>query len=146
MISDMMQGQMGNNASIFNSICDFFANSIIGGWFGCVFDDYLILRIPFPIPTNFREMFQKGIQLDELNPSWISSLSWYFIIAIGIKSLMSQLLRKKEVDDADKTMQDQFQESFNVINQNVQNRRIFRAASSDRTRGSDGRCWRLSPF
>ena len=30
------------------------------------------------------------------------------------------MLRTKEVDDADKTMQDQFQESFNAIKENVQ--------------------------
>ena len=111
-----MQGQMGNNSSMVNLI----ANSIIGGWIGHVFAGYLILKIPFPIPSNFSKMFQNGIQLNELNPSWMSSLSLYFIIAIWMRSFISNFLRKKEVDDADKTMQDQFQGSFNAIKQNEQ--------------------------
>ena len=112
-----MQGQMGNISSMVHHLV---ANSSIGSWSDHVFAGYLILKIPFPIPSNFSKMFQNGIQLNELNPSWMSSLSLYFIIAMGMRSFINNLLRKKAVHDADKTMQDQFQGSFNAIKQNEQ--------------------------
>lgn len=69
MASEMMKGQMLN----------MMPNMAIGYLINVLFSGFLIAKVPFPLTFRFKTMLQRGIDLPELDASWISSASWYFI-------------------------------------------------------------------
>ena len=51
------------------------------------FSGFLTARVPFPLTLRFKQLMQRGIDLGSLDASWISSMSWYFIGAFGMRGL-----------------------------------------------------------
>jgi len=50
-------------------------------------------KIPFPLPLRFRAITQLGIeQLADLDVTYVSSLSWYFLVLFGMMGVTSLLL------------------------------------------------------
>jgi hypothetical protein len=49
------------------------------------FSGFLAARVPFPLTLRFKQLMQRGIDLSSLDASWISSMSWYFIGAFGMR-------------------------------------------------------------
>ena len=50
------------------------------------------MKVPFPLTQGFRSMLQRGVELSTLDVSYVSSLSWYFLVMFGIRGLMVLLL------------------------------------------------------
>lgn len=77
---DMMKGQvsyMGTNIAMMSFI-------------GYFYTGFVCLKVPFPIPSiHFKLMLQRGVDLNTLNISYVSSLSWYFLVTFGVNGLMS---------------------------------------------------------
>ena len=48
------------------------------------FEGFLIVKVPFALTPRFKMMLQQGIDLKSLSASYVSSLSWYFIVMFGI--------------------------------------------------------------
>lgn len=69
------------------------------GWF---FSGFVCLKVPFPMPSNhFKLMLQRGVDLSTLNISYVSSLSWYFLVTFGLNGVYSLILGPgSEVDEA----------------------------------------------
>lgn len=76
---DMMKGQvsyMGTNIGMMSFI-------------GYFYSGFVCLKVPFPVPSNhFKLMLQRGVDLSNLNISYVSSLSWYFLVTFGVNGLM----------------------------------------------------------
>mmetsp|Transcript_1808 Transcript_1808/g.3240 ORF Transcript_1808/g.3240 Transcript_1808/m.3240 type:complete len:147 (+) Transcript_1808:2-442(+) len=51
------------------------------------FSGYILVRVPFPLTKGFKPMFQKGIDLPTLSTSYVSSLSWYFLVMFGLRGV-----------------------------------------------------------
>ena len=84
-------------------------NVVLMGWISYFFSGFVIVKIPFPLTNAFKMMMQRGIDLKSLNPSYVSSLSWYFITMFGLRGVFSLILgENNETDDA-KMMQQQMQ-------------------------------------
>ena len=78
----MMKGQMTNMlpSILMMTFVSFF------------FSGYVISKVPFPLTPKFKMMLQQGVQLSTLDSSYVSSLSWYFLVMFGLNGVYTLLL------------------------------------------------------
>ncbi|KAI9631139.1 hypothetical protein KEM48_013199 [Puccinia striiformis f. sp. tritici PST-130] len=62
--------------------------TVIMGWINAFF----FVKLPFPLPNGFKQMLQRGIETRDMDISWVSSLSWYFLNLFGLNSLYRLIL------------------------------------------------------
>mmetsp|Transcript_24053 Transcript_24053/g.29615 ORF Transcript_24053/g.29615 Transcript_24053/m.29615 type:complete len:333 (+) Transcript_24053:1561-2559(+) len=61
-------------------------NMVMMQGIGFFFQGYLLLKVPFPLTMGFKMMFQKGLDLTTLETSYVSSVSWYFLVTYGLRA------------------------------------------------------------
>lgn len=65
---------------------------LLGGWVNYFFPGFILVKLPFQLPSRFKVMFQRGMPLQNLDVSYVTSLSWYFINLIGLRGLNTLIL------------------------------------------------------
>ena len=60
----------------------------MGYWTQAFFSGFVLVRMPFPLTTRFKQMTQADLALQTLDTSFVSSLSWYMIVLYGIRTLV----------------------------------------------------------
>lgn len=85
-MQDMLfQGMKGNLLNYLpQPILMFFMSFLFGG--------YIVLKLPFTLTSNFKPMLQSSIQTPDLDVSYVTGISWYFVNLLGVESLGSFLL------------------------------------------------------
>lgn len=53
---------------------------------------FVVARVPFGVPVRLREMMQRGIEIDDLECSYVTSLSFYFLANSGVNGIMQLVL------------------------------------------------------
>ena len=61
-------------------------------WVGNFFSGFILARVPFPLTQKFRVMLQRGVELNALDVTYVSSSSWYFLVLFGISGLLNLIL------------------------------------------------------
>lgn len=65
---------------------------LIMGWITAFFSGFVVIKLPMPLTVRFKSMLQTGIVAADMDVSWVSSLSWYFVNLFGLKGVFSLLL------------------------------------------------------
>ena len=91
-------------------------NFAMMGFVSYFFSGFVCLKVPFPLPSSrFRLMLQRGVDLSTLDVSYVSSLSWYFLVTFGLSGVYKLILGDNvDLDDA-KMMQQQVSPFFRFL-------------------------------
>ncbi|KAF8318224.1 transmembrane protein [Clavulina sp. PMI_390] len=77
---------------------------VIMGWITYFFEGFVLIRLPFPLTMGFKSMMQRGVNTQDMDVRWVSSLSWYFLNLFGLNGLFRLLLGSDNAADSSQTM------------------------------------------
>mmetsp|Transcript_25597 Transcript_25597/g.52086 ORF Transcript_25597/g.52086 Transcript_25597/m.52086 type:complete len:288 (+) Transcript_25597:24-887(+) len=73
---------------------------VMMGLISYFFSGFVMVKIPLPLSLKFKAMTQRGIDLASLDVTFVSSLSWYFLVSYGISGVIQLILgRQTSVSD-----------------------------------------------
>ena len=61
---------------------------LIFGGIGYMFSGFILLKLPFGLTQKFRSMLQQGLNLPDVDVSYVSAISWCFILVFGLNSIL----------------------------------------------------------
>ena len=73
---------------------------LTAAWVNFFFTGFVVGKVPFPLTQRFRGMLQRGIELQSLDVTYISSLSWYFLNFFGLRGVFALALGQNDLNDA----------------------------------------------
>jgi len=83
-------------------------NIALMGWVSYFFSGFVLVKLPFGLSDRFKSMLQRGIGLQSLDVSYVSSLSWYIILLFGMRGVFDVVLGDgNDAVDSAKMMQAQ---------------------------------------
>ncbi|KAI9014125.1 integral membrane protein DUF106-domain-containing protein [Hyaloraphidium curvatum] len=94
----MMDGMKKNMAM-------FVPQTVIMSWVTFFFSGFVSLKLPFPLTLRFKSMLQRGIETADMDVTWVSSLSWYFLNLFGLRGIFTLILGEENVTDDLRAMQ-----------------------------------------
>lgn len=50
------------------------------------------MKLPFPLTIKFKSMLQAGVATKDMDPRWMSSISWYFLCIFGLQPVFNFIL------------------------------------------------------
>ncbi|KAI9205538.1 integral membrane protein DUF106-domain-containing protein [Polychytrium aggregatum] len=83
----------------------FIPQTLIMSWITFFFSGFVLTKLPFPLTVRFKAMLQRGIETSDMDVSWVSSLSWYFLNLFGLKSIYVLILGAGNEADGSRDMQ-----------------------------------------
>jgi len=78
------------------------------------FTGFVIAKFPFPLSSRFRPMVQRGVDVPNLDVSYVTSLSLYFLFMFGLRGLYSLILGDTTAIDDTAIMQQQQQQMMSA--------------------------------
>ena len=66
--------------------------TLLMGWINLFFAGFIVIKLPFPLTPRFKQMLQANIGTSDMDVTWVSSLSWYFLNLFGLNSVYRLLL------------------------------------------------------
>lgn len=74
-------------------------------WINSFFAGFVLAKVPFSLTQQFRSMTQSGIDMANLDVSYVSSVSFYFLIVFGLNQLQPLFLDDNDSDDGLKALE-----------------------------------------
>ncbi|KAI8613681.1 integral membrane protein DUF106-domain-containing protein [Chytriomyces sp. MP71] len=84
-MNNMMEGLKKN-------MMMFVPQTIIMNWITFFFSGFVLIKLPFPLTVRFKAMLQAGVETRDMDVSWVSSISWYFLNLMGLQSIFTIIL------------------------------------------------------
>lgn len=76
-------------------------NMVMMAFVDYFFVGFVLVKVPFALPSErFKLMTQRGVDLSSLDVSYVSSLSWYFMVSFGLRGVY-RLILGEDSDAAD---------------------------------------------
>lgn len=69
------------------NLLNYLPQPILMFYMSFLFRGYIVLKLPFTLTSNFKPMFQSSIMTSELDVSYVTGISWYFVNLLGVESL-----------------------------------------------------------
>mmetsp|Transcript_4783 Transcript_4783/g.7239 ORF Transcript_4783/g.7239 Transcript_4783/m.7239 type:complete len:273 (-) Transcript_4783:99-917(-) len=85
-----MMGPLINNAGFLAT------NAFMGAFSSYFMAGFVMVKIPFPLTNRFKTMLQRGVEISTLDPSYVSSLSWYMLVMFGMRSLITLFMGNED--------------------------------------------------
>lgn len=60
---------------------------------GSVFQGFITAQMPFPLGIKFKQMLQQGLMVQALDPTYVSSMSWAFLLIYGLNGVLGLLMQ-----------------------------------------------------
>merc|ERR1719281_1353980 len=57
-------------------------------WVSHLFSGFLVAKTPFPLTFQFKGMLQRGVEVQSLEPGYVSSFCWYIFVMMSSHSLI----------------------------------------------------------
>lgn len=99
---------------------NFIPQTVITWWLNHFFTNYVIMRLPFPLTLKFKEVVQNGIQTRDLDASYTTTISWYFILMYGLDAFYNVFYysRTKDINELNVLkMQTEMENQINNLNE-----------------------------
>jgi hypothetical protein len=93
----MAEGMMGNMAFMVQ-------NMVMMQGISHFFKGYVLVKIPFSLTQGFKEMFQRGLELQTLDTSYVSSVSWYFLVMFGLRGFFRLVIGDPSQEQVESSM------------------------------------------
>eukprot|EP00928_Gymnodinium_smaydae_P010799 TRINITY_DN1406_c1_g1_i1.p1 TRINITY_DN1406_c1_g1~~TRINITY_DN1406_c1_g1_i1.p1 ORF type:complete len:289 (-),score=75.66 TRINITY_DN1406_c1_g1_i1:66-848(-) len=79
---------------------------LLAYWVSHLFSGFLVAKTPFPLTFQFKGMLQRGVEVQSLEPGYVSSLCWYIFVMMSSHSLIGllQSFFSKETGDMEDPM------------------------------------------
>merc|ERR1719433_1288537 len=83
------------------------SQSVLAYWVSHLFSGFLVAKTPFPLTFQFKSMMQRGVEVQALEPDYVSSLCWYMFVMMSSHSLIGlvqSFFSKSDTSDDDNPM------------------------------------------
>ncbi|GAA5954019.1 hypothetical protein JCM21900_005382 [Sporobolomyces salmonicolor] len=70
----------------------FLPQTVLMYYINSFFNGFLLTRLPFPLTIRFKDMLQRGLDVPDLDASWCSSISWFFLCSFGLNPIYQLIL------------------------------------------------------
>ena len=91
----MMNMNMGNMMKV--SVVNQIYNVGLFAGLGWIFSGFILGRVPLPLTEKFRSMVQQGLTLENLDVSFVSSMSWCIILIFGLQGVQRLIVDDEEL-------------------------------------------------
>lgn len=118
MMDPSMMGDMMKNNIVF-MIPNFAMMSLVSHFFS----GFVIAKVPFALSSRFKGLTQKGVDIDDLDVSYVTSLSMYLMIMFGINGLINLIVGGENEGGESQMMQRQM--NMKQPNQPVDYSKVF---------------------
>mmetsp|Transcript_14580 Transcript_14580/g.24752 ORF Transcript_14580/g.24752 Transcript_14580/m.24752 type:complete len:306 (-) Transcript_14580:35-952(-) len=81
----MMDGMKGNMVFMVQ-------NMVMMQGISHFFKGFILLKVPFSLTRGFKMMFQRDLGLSNLDTSYVSSVSWYFLVMFGLRGFFRLII------------------------------------------------------
>lgn len=91
--SNNMMNPMGMVDMMKKNVTFMLPNMVMMQIINMFFQGFVLVKVPFnTMPNRFKSMLQKGVDLKTLDVSYVSSLSWYFLVMFGLRGLYKLII------------------------------------------------------
>lgn len=83
---DMMNNMLKQNVQ---SVVHMMTFTVIGS----IFQGFITAQVPFPLGFKFKQMLQQGLMVTALDPTYVSSMSWSFLLVYGLNGILAMIIQ-----------------------------------------------------
>ena len=97
-------------------------------WINSFFAGFVLAKVPFSMTQQFRSLTQSGIDMANLDVSYVSSVSFYFLIIFGLNQLQSLLFDDEEDEESMRAINEDRKQMTGAMNPMAQQGGLMGAA------------------
>ena len=97
-------------------------------WINSFFAGFVLAKVPFSMTQQFRSLTQSGIDMSNLDVSYVSSVSFYFLIIFGLNQLQSLLFDDDEDEESMRAINEDRKQMTGAMNPMAQQGGLMGAA------------------